>query len=251
VRNERRVIGPYYLGDETAAVIAWLAAAGVAYEQAHDQTVVVGNAKPACHEGVTVVRFPAGTVGKLRKAGFRPQVARVNDRHSSAIHEAGHAVIGRVLLLRCGEATIKLNPEAGEAGYAITHDPWATVQAWDDCGIYRRAMHASAIKGRILAFMAGRAAEEECIGHCRGGDGDDRHQIDLMLDSRSPADADIARIERRLRSMARQLVRRHRIMIERVAAELLEHTAVDGERLDALVGRPLPPVIRPTFDNEC
>jgi hypothetical protein len=40
-----------------------------------------------------------------------------------AIHEAGHAVIGRVLTLVCGHATIVVDHEAGELGHSITADP--------------------------------------------------------------------------------------------------------------------------------
>jgi ATP-dependent Zn protease len=174
--------------------------------------------------------------------------APTNDRRATAIHEAGHAVIGRVLRLLCGEATIEENQEAGEAGYAITADPFGIYGAWDDRGIYRGDMMASILKARIMTYMAGREAEEECIGHCEGGDGDDLHQIALMADSLPVADDELDRYERRLRARTRGLVRRHRTMIERVAGELLEHTTLEPERLDELVGRPLPPVIpRPAY----
>ena len=46
-----------------------------------------------------------------------------------------------------------------------------------------------------------------------------------------------SRIEPRLRAMTRMLVRRHRALIERVAAALLERRTLSREELDHLVGR--------------
>ena len=43
-----------------------------------------------------------------------------NQLRRTAIHEAGHAVIGRVLGLTCGEVTIVPDWEKLTAGYAIT-----------------------------------------------------------------------------------------------------------------------------------
>ena len=42
---------------------------------------------------------------------------------ATAYHEAGHAVIGRVLTLSCGRATIK--PDRAEAGHASPTTPIA------------------------------------------------------------------------------------------------------------------------------
>ncbi len=157
----------------------------------------------------------------------------MDDRHHTAIHEAGHAVIGRVLTLVCGYATIEADDDS--SGHAITEDDWVTMSAWDAQGIYRGRGKDAATRGRILTFMAGREAEEECLGSCRGGDGGDRRQIDLMLDSMLPPDADLPRYAARLRSKARWLARHHRPMIERVAQLLLAHGRLEATEIDQAI----------------
>src|SRR6266446_6649808 len=57
-------------------------------------------------------------------------VPRVSNR-STAIHEAGHAVIGRVLGLTCDSATIIPNEDEREAGHALIADPWKTHSDWE------------------------------------------------------------------------------------------------------------------------
>ncbi|MBR0831405.1 hypothetical protein JQ596_38460 [Bradyrhizobium manausense] len=54
----------------------------------------------------------------------RRRAQSLNDPHRTATHEAGHAVIGRVLTLLCGGATIVVDYEAGSAGHTITEDPY-------------------------------------------------------------------------------------------------------------------------------
>jgi ATP-dependent Zn protease len=152
------------------------------------------------------------------------------DRRHTAIHEAGHAVIARVLDLACGGATIV--PDATSAGHAITADPITIVSSWIDRGIWRGDMEGAAMRGRCISCMAGAEAEEVCLGVCHGGDGNDRYQIDLMLDSFLPADADVPRYAKRLRSMTRWLVRRHRPAIERVANLLLERGQLEPAEIN-------------------
>jgi hypothetical protein len=89
---------------------------------------------------------------------------------------------------------------------------------------------------RIITYMAGTEAEREILGRCRGGDGDDRHQIALMAEELSRG-TDWSKRELRLRAMTRMLVRRHRARIERVAKALLARTTLSAGRLDKLVGR--------------
>jgi hypothetical protein len=45
------------------------------------------------------------------------------------------------------------------------------------------------------------------------------------------------RVEPRLRAMTRMLVRRHRVLIERVAKALLVRETLSGKQLDEMVGR--------------
>jgi hypothetical protein len=152
----------------------------------------------------------------------------------TAIHEAGHAVIGRVLTLPCGSATIKVDHDEGSAGHNITVDPYFCIYEWQRRGKVRTddaVWHA-----RIISYMAGAEAEREILGRCRGGDGDDRYQIALMAEELSRG-TDWTKREPRLRAMTRMLVRRHRALIERVAKALLARTTLSAGRLDKLVGR--------------
>ena len=152
----------------------------------------------------------------------------------TAYHEAGHAVIGRLLGLPCGEATIIPNEEDGEAGYHIVADPWEIAHHLEQRGLYRPMR--SIFFRRILTYMAGAEAENVLLGSCQGGDGDDRDQIDLMANSRH---ADLKnkwkRNEPRMRTITQALVRKHRDKIENVAHALLEHRRLGPEDIDALI----------------
>lgn len=159
-----------------------------------------------------------------------PEIA--NDRHHVATHEAGHAVIARVLTLTCGHATIE--PDSDSAGHAITVDLWLCASEWEKRGKVRNSdavWHAG-----IIASMAGAEGEIELLGSTEGGDGEDRYQIELMAKELSGGDSWNG-IEPRLRAMTRMLVRRHRVLIERVAAALLERKMLSREELDDLIGR--------------
>jgi ATP-dependent Zn protease len=151
---------------------------------------------------------------------------------STATHEAGHATIGRVLTFPCGRTTIKQDHDS--LGHSIIPDPWMCLQAWEDRGKFR-AFDAE-LHARIMTFMAGVEAEIAINGHTEGGDGDDRYQIDLMLERLHPS-ADMEKIERRLRAMTRMLIRRHRAKIERVTKALLAKKTLSARQLDKLVGR--------------
>jgi hypothetical protein len=166
---------------------------------------------------------------------------------ATAIHEAGHAVIGRVLGLSCGSVTIIANPAEGEAGHAIIFDPWKTASDWDraleeqvERGFVLSKCHdaRSAFRGTILAKMAGAEAENEIIGACQGGDGADRSEIEMMAESPVTgfSEALWERYESRMRRQVRRLVRKHRAGIERVAEALLERHILQPEEIDALIG---------------
>lgn len=84
--------------------------------------------------------------------------------------------------------------------------------------------------------MAGAEAEMEFLQSTQGGDGDDRHQIELMAWELKPG-TNWEKLEPRLRAMTRMLVRRHKARIERVANALLVKTTLSAKQLDKLVGR--------------
>jgi ATP-dependent Zn protease len=159
-----------------------------------------------------------------------------------AIHEAGHAVIGRVLLQVCGEATISQNIDKGEAGHANIADPYDTLQYWDD--VLKRYRGTSALDsvmiGRIMSVMAGREAEEEILGVCPGGDANDEREAGQMIYELLPGSWEMPRCQayyQRLRRHTRGLVRRHRATIERVAALLRKHKTLTAKEIDRAMAR--------------
>jgi ATP-dependent Zn protease len=167
-----------------------------------------------------------------------------SELRSTAIHEAGHAVIGRVLGLSCGSVTIIANEAEGEAGHAIIHDPWKTSSDWDqrlmeqvERGLMPSKCHdsRSAFRGTILARMAGAEAENVIVGACQGGDGFDQYEIGMMAESSDTGftEAEWERYEPRMRRQTRRLVRKHRAKIERVAAALLKHRTLQPADVDA------------------
>ena len=155
---------------------------------------------------------------------------------ATAYHEAGHAVIGRVLTLSCGRATIK--PDRAEAGHALTDDPHSCLHEWEKRGKVREKGNA-VWHARIMTYMAGAEAEMELLGSKAAGDWEDRRQIRLMANSQGFNDDpdEWETKEARLRAMMRMLVRRHKVRIERVAKALLAKTTLSAKALDKLVGR--------------
>ena len=53
----------------------------------------------------------------------------INDIRATAYHEAGHAVIGRVLTMQCGDVSIEA--DGTSAGYSITNDAYEIADIWD------------------------------------------------------------------------------------------------------------------------
>lgn len=166
---------------------------------------------------------------------------RVSQKVRTAYHEAGHAVIGRVMRQECGGVSIVRDMTEMEAGHAH--------------------IGVSANLGRILSLMAGAEAEEEFFGSCPGGDGDDRREISKMLNQRfpvkenvsikdylafvkqgrslpppSPEEAErlshVQEWEKRLRRHTRAIVHRHRDKIERVAAQLVKKGKLSAAEID-------------------
>jgi hypothetical protein len=161
-----------------------------------------------------------------------------NIANHTATHEAGHAVIGRLLGLRCGSATIIPNYKEGSAGHAISPDPHISIAEWEARGRWR---YVSMFRAAMMMLMAGREAEIECLGYCQGGDERDQYEIACHIDEAEPPavcsgpDENRDRFEARLRTRTRGLVRRHRGLIELVAKALLERKKLSGRQIDAIV----------------
>jgi ATP-dependent Zn protease len=154
---------------------------------------------------------------------------------ATAYHEAGHAVISRVLMLASGRASIEPDYDEGSAGHAITELQYACLDEWEKRGKVRA--EAAVWHARIMVLMAGAEAEIEILGTKALGDGDDRLKIAFTAEEMPRGEAFWEGLEPRLRAMTRMLVRRHRAIIERVANALRDKTTLSGEAIDKLVGR--------------
>ena len=160
---------------------------------------------------------------------------------STAIHEAGHAVIGRVLDMCGGGASIV--DDDNFAGRVDIRLPSAIQDHWEK-QLQKYRYFESVFIGRILTCMAGAEAEIMLAGsHAEeSGDVGDRDQITLMFDGASEApglrELREETHEARLRRFTRVLVRRHSDKIERVAEALLMRQHLSGEEIDELVFGP-------------
>jgi hypothetical protein len=159
----------------------------------------------------------------------------LNDPWHTAIHEAGHAVIARVLRLRCGEVTIEPNEDEGYAGYSHIGDPWGTVDDWERAGRYRDHDVEQAYRGYILSTMAGEEAEIEILGSAQTGTESDRRWIEIAAAGEAFSHDEWPRYEPRMRRQTRRLVRKHRDPIRRVALALLKHRRLDGPAIDGAI----------------
>jgi hypothetical protein len=95
------------------------------------------------------------------------------------------------------------------------------------------------LRARIMTLMAGREAESVLLGNHSRGDRDDRKEILLAVDptfGEGAYDGQSAlRWLRRLRQRTRNLVIRHRVLIDIIAAALLEQQQLSGLAIDTLM----------------
>ena len=128
--------------------------------------------------------------------------------HHVAIHEAGHAIIARVLGITINWVTII--PSDGFLGQcSMRWEPYA--------------------RRYILALMAGHEAELEFLG----SGNNDRADHELIAQAVRCQGLH----EAPLRRQARRLVREHRILIERVAGALLERQTLTAHEVGELLAR--------------
>lgn len=157
---------------------------------------------------------------------------------ATAVHEAGHVVVGAVLRLPHRPATIVPNEDKGTAGHVEPVQLWEVMEHWWNLGIDRR--NESVLRANIMATMAGAEAERAVLGFCNGGDEGDQHQIACMGDDLMNTFSEAwDRWHNRLQRQTGCLVRRHRAKIERVAQALMERRTLQPDEIDALVHDPI------------
>ena len=74
----------------------------------------------------------------------------------TAYHEAGHAVMGRVLGLTCGRASIVPNQRQRTAGYSMANVE-RSIEDWNARGRLKRQVYM--YRARIMMLQARREAE--------------------------------------------------------------------------------------------
>jgi ATP-dependent Zn protease len=157
-------------------------------------------------------------------------------RDHIAFHEAGHAVVGRVLTLPCKGASIVANHRSYGRSVVVHYE--ICEEEWAERGKRRgtaRNRQRAALDAAIMTAMAGVEAEVEFFVASLDGSGD----ADMAQIEEWSFDEPVDRHKRevRLRAMTRVLVRRHRKRIERVAEALLAKEHLTAKQVDKLAGR--------------
>ncbi len=156
-----------------------------------------------------------------------------------AYREAGHAVIGRILDLACGPATIVPNEEGGSLGHSKDFDPSQKISDALAQGFVR---NEATVREKIaMMVMAGAAAMVELLGidPAETGDSRDVEEISLMLNAAGYDTGEaLTKRDRQLRQKTRRLIRTHRDKIDRVAKALLERSRLSAAEIDNLMCQP-------------
>jgi hypothetical protein len=168
----------------------------------------------------------------INPTSLPPEVIRRRAR-ALPIHEAGHAIVARVLGVPAGRATIESSGRG--AGFAEVAEPDECLRVWAAQG--KRRPSYFAIDAAVLISMAGAISERHCLGQDTGGHGIDLADIDRYLPI-DPGDLHKGRLER----MTWMLVRRHRSRIELLASMLKACKTLSGAEIDRIfeIGRPVP-----------
>jgi hypothetical protein len=135
-----------------------------------------------------------------------------------AYHEAGHAVIGRVLDIPIKHATIE--PKALNCDGCVTQDP--------------KRLPLKAFSERdVMWTFAGNLAEQKFTGEPGNGAGGDNEFIRCHSQFLPKAKRRTVRAD--LKARTEKLVGKHWPEIEEVARELLRVGTVSGDRIDAIM----------------
>ncbi|MCA0417353.1 MAG: hypothetical protein LCH80_01290 [Proteobacteria bacterium] len=151
--------------------------------------------------------------------------------HRTAVHEAGHAIIGRAAGLGCGGAGIIA--DGTRVGFAEIDKPWFGWRRGD-------GSRAALIEAYVVAVLAGAEAERYALGAADGGDWSDQdsvHEAITHLRIRGCAfvgDEIWCARTALLRRRSERLVARHWPTITYTALAMVEHRTLDRHQLDAL-----------------
>ncbi len=163
-----------------------------------------------------------------------PVCALYDQAYSTALHEAGHAVVARELGLVCGDVSIE--PSEDELGYAVVVDP---VRNWERGDGPRRPL----MERHVMSLFAGGEAEILIANTNVTGDGPDCTKATNCIAAVGVRGAEYVmddvweRYERKLRLKSMELVRRHRRKIEFVAQALRANRTLSGADVDAILER--------------
>jgi ATP-dependent Zn protease len=158
---------------------------------------------------------------------------QANSRAAVAVHEAGHAVVARVLGIPAYDVTIVEGDDL--LGAASFDNPVYDWSREDGSKIKAANNFAS-------AAYAGVAAEREILNSGVTSDSDDHRKAQDCLawagavkGASFVGDDRFDRHEANLRKKAAALVHQHRSAIERLASALLERETLSGAEVDALL----------------
>jgi cell division protease FtsH len=185
------------------------------------------------------------------------------ERERIAVHEAGHALVAKLLEVGIVEKVSILKRGRALGVTLVTHDQDVTLQS------------EAQVRARMAMLLGGRCAEALVLGSASTGAANDLEHVGNMayrmvtefgfsrnigpfsyagLPDKERRLADYPETIEEARAIAKdierecaQLLAAHRGALERLSAELLEHETVDGDVVDACLapGRPLDPQERP------
>jgi hypothetical protein len=143
-------------------------------------------------------------------------------RRHAPIHEAGHAIIARILGIPCGIVTI-IPDGKGTVGKFEFAMPNVCRRLWAREGYVRPHWYAN--DAVVIALLAGVIAEQEILGDICGGDAGDRKIIAGLVAGEDYLE--------RLARATRMLVRRHRGRIEYLSKWLWREGTLTDDQINS------------------